>query len=206
MPCGKHYPLSSEAIAMRRLRVVTCAVVPTLALGRLASPSFCNAWLWPRAAMAMATVPLVMARCASESSDTTGSCSSDEVARAQSAASRNHDNEPQTIFDRIIRKEIPAKVVHEDDRCLAFRDVNPQAPVHILVIPRERDGLTQLSKARDDQESLLGHLLLVARRLGKQECPDGFRVVINDGKHGAQSVYHLHIHVVGGRQMQWPPG
>lgn len=195
-----------EASAMRRLRVVSAAIVPTLALGRLASPACSTAWLLPRAAMTMATVPLAMARCAGESLDTDGSCSSDEVARAQSAASQNHDDQPETIFDKIIRKEIPAKIVHEDDRSLAFRDVNPQAPVHILVIPKERDGLTQLSQARDDQESLLGHLLLVARRLGKQECPDGFRVVINDGKHGAQSVYHLHIHVVGGRQMQWPPG
>ncbi|CAE8595890.1 unnamed protein product, partial [Polarella glacialis] len=108
--------------------------------------------------------------------------------------------------DKIIKKEIPASVVYEDDRSLAFRDVGPQAPVHILVIPKDRDGLTQLSNARDDQEALLGHLLLVASRVGKAECPEGFRLVINDGKHGSQSVYHLHIHLIGGRQMNWPPG
>jgi len=84
--------------------------------------------------------------------------------------------------------------------------VTPQAPVHFLVIPKKRDGLTQLSKARDDQKELLGHLIFVAQQLGQKECPDGFRLVINDGKEGAQSVYHLHIHVMGGRQMQWPPG
>lgn len=85
-------------------------------------------------------------------------------------------------------------------------DINPQAPVHILVIPKNRDGLTMLSNAREDQKDILGHLLFVAQSVGKKECPNGFRLVINDGEHGAQSVYHLHIHVLGGRQMEWPPG
>ena len=78
--------------------------------------------------------------------------------------------------------------------------------MHFLVIPKHRDGLTQLSKARPDQQSVLGHLLYVAQQVGQQECPDGFRVVINDGSDGAQSVYHLHVHVLGGRQLEWPPG
>lgn len=90
------------------------------------------------------------------------------------------------------------------DRSLG--DINPQAPVHIIVIPKHRDGLTKLSNAREDQKDILGHLMYVAQSVGKKECPDGFRIVINDGEHGAQSVYHLHLHVLGGRQMLWPPG
>ncbi len=85
-------------------------------------------------------------------------------------------------------------------------DINPQAPVHIIVIPKHRDGLTKLSNARENQKDILGHLMYVAQSVGKKECPDGFRIVINDGEHGAQSVYHLHLHVLGGRQMEWPPG
>eukprot|EP00434_Breviolum_minutum_P018095 symbB.v1.2.015959.t2/scaffold1204.1/size131571/6 len=232
----------------------------------------------------------------------------DEVQLAKEAAESRADTEPETIFDKIIRKEIPSKIVFEDDRALAFRDVSPQAPVHVLVIPKVRDGLTQLQNAREDQEAdiacefcnkgghsqpggvgargadlpetclivaqmllintkyilvstqsdlwilvllaafgvehdiedifpdsglsckvtqdsrrlehadelkvfthgrhdaLLGHLLYVASRVGKEECPKGYRLVINDGKEGAQSVYHLHIHILGGRQMTWPPG
>lgn len=142
--------------------------------------------------------------------------SSDEVQKAQEAAAAaaaavgggggGRDGQPSTIFDKIISKEIPATIIHEDDICLAFRDVSPQAPVHFLVIPKDRDGLTQLSKARDDQKDVLGHLLFVAQMLGKKECPGGFRITINDGRHGSQSVYHLHLHVMGGRQMLWPPG
>jgi len=141
---------------------------------------------------------------------------SEEVKKAKEAAvaaavttgtaSGVSDGQPLTIFDKIISGDIPATIIHDDEICLAFRDVTPQAPVHFLVIPKKRDGLTQLSKARDDQKELLGHLIFVAQQLGQKECPDGFRLVINDGKEGAQSVYHLHIHVMGGRQMQWPPG
>ena len=90
--------------------------------------------------------------------------------------------------------------------CLTAGDINPQAPVHILVIPKNRDGLTKLSNAREDQKDILGHLMFVAQSVGKKECPNGFRIVINDGEEGAQSVYHLHVHVLGGRQMEWPPG
>lgn len=92
-----------------------------------------------------------------------------------------------------------------DLQCVAFEDINPQAPVHFLVIPRK--PISQLSKAQDEDESLLGHLINVAQKVAKQKgLTKGFRLVINDGKHGAQSVYHLHLHVLGGRQLQWPPG
>lgn len=112
-----------------------------------------------------------------------------------------------TIFDKIISKEIPSKIVFEDDSVLAFRDISPQGPVHIILIPKVRDGLTQLSKAEDRHEQVLGHLLVVAAKVARQEnLEQGFRLVINDGPHGSQSVYHLHLHLIGGRQMQWPPG
>eukprot|EP00526_Cylindrotheca_closterium_P019961 CAMPEP_0113633732 /NCGR_PEP_ID=MMETSP0017_2-20120614/17561_1 /TAXON_ID=2856 /ORGANISM="Cylindrotheca closterium" /LENGTH=134 /DNA_ID=CAMNT_0000544395 /DNA_START=194 /DNA_END=595 /DNA_ORIENTATION=- /assembly_acc=CAM_ASM_000147 len=130
---------------------------------------------------------------------------SDEVKKAQEAAELAADGSPPTIFDNIISGKWDSDKIHEDDLCLAFRDVSPQAPVHFLVIPKNRDGLTQLSKAREDQKELLGHLMYVAQMLGQKECPDGFRVTVNDGKDGAQSVYHLHLHVMGGRQMNWPP-
>ncbi|CAJ1965297.1 unnamed protein product [Cylindrotheca closterium] len=131
---------------------------------------------------------------------------SDEVKKAQEAAELAADGSPPTIFDNIISGKWDSDKIHEDDLCLAFRDITPQAPVHFLVIPKNRDGLTQLSKAREDQKELLGHLMYVAQMLGQKECPDGFRVTVNDGKDGAQSVYHLHLHVMGGRQMAWPPG
>lgn len=90
-------------------------------------------------------------------------------------------------------------------QCVAFNDVNPQAPVHFLVIPRK--PIPQLSKAQDDDKELLGHLLLTGQKVAAQVgLDDGFRVVINDGKDGAQSVYHLHLHFLGKRQLNWPPG
>ncbi|KAK2967461.1 hypothetical protein RJ640_024000 [Escallonia rubra] len=112
-----------------------------------------------------------------------------------------------TIFDKIINKEIPAKVVYEDEKVLAFRDIAPQAPTHIVIIPKVKDGLTGLSKAEERHCEILGHLLYSAKRVAEQEgLEDGFRIVINDGPKGCQSVYHLHIHLLGGRQMNWPPG
>ena len=111
----------------------------------------------------------------------------------------------KTIFKRIIDKEIPANVVYEDDKCLAFRDVNPQAPVHVLVIPRQE--IPSLADATDGDTALLGHLLSTARRLASQlGLTHGYRVVINCGPDGGQSVDHLHLHVLGGRQLDWPPG
>jgi histidine triad (HIT) family protein len=139
----------------------------------------------------------------------------DEVSKAKEAAaqinqqsSSSHEDGagPNTVFDKLLSGEWPTDKVYEDEKAFAFRDANPQAPVHILVIPRHRDGLVSLSKAREDQKELLGHLMYVAQQVGKKECPNGFRIVINDGQDGAQSVYHLHLHVLGGRQMRWPPG
>ncbi|XP_063693105.1 adenosine 5'-monophosphoramidase HINT1-like [Bolinopsis microptera] len=125
---------------------------------------------------------------------------SDEVSKAKDAKPGG-----DTIFGKIIRKEIPSDILFEDDSCLAFRDVNPQAPVHFLVIPKK--PITMLSKAEDADAPLLGHLLNVARKCADQEkLEEGYRVVINNGVHGAQSVYHVHVHVLGGRQLSWPPG
>ena len=111
----------------------------------------------------------------------------------------------ETIFAKIINREIPADIVHEDDQCLAFRDVAPQAPIHILVIPKE--PLVGLQEASPQDEPLLGHLLLVASQLAEREgLARGYRCVINAGPEGGQSVCHLHVHLLGGRQLEWPPG
>ncbi|KAG7318404.1 hypothetical protein KOW79_018159 [Hemibagrus wyckioides] len=128
----------------------------------------------------------------------------DEVHLAKEA-SKKYGSPAPTIFSKIIDKSIPADIIYEDNKCLAFRDISPQAPVHFLIIPKT--AIPRISEAHDDDAPLLGHLLVVAKNLAKKEgLSDGYRLVINDGKHGAQSVYHLHVHVLGGRQMQWPPG
>lgn len=133
-----------------------------------------------------------------------------EVDAARIAASTDPAVNPNapTFFDKIVNKEIPAKIIHEDDLCLAFRDINPQGPVHFLVIPKNKAGLNRLSSAREEHKALLGHLMYTAQQVAHQEglVQGGFRVVVNDGPNGAQSVYHLHLHVIGGRQMSWPPG
>ncbi|XP_029294990.1 LOW QUALITY PROTEIN: histidine triad nucleotide-binding protein 2, mitochondrial [Cottoperca gobio] len=129
---------------------------------------------------------------------------SDEVKLAKEA-SKKYGSPAPTIFSKVIDKSIPADIIYEDEKCLAFRDISPQAPVHFLVIPRV--PIPRISEAKDDDTELLGHLLVVAKNVARQESlNEGYRVVINDGKHGAQSVYHLHIHVLGGRQLKWPPG
>jgi histidine triad (HIT) family protein len=135
----------------------------------------------------------------------------DEISAAKAAAVQYESSDkdgagPATVFDKLLSKEWSSKMVYEDDLAYAFHDINPQAPIHILVIPKVRDGLVKLSSARKDQTNILGHLLYVAQDIGKQHCPQGFRIVINDGEHGAQAVYHLHLHILGGRQMNWPPG
>jgi histidine triad (HIT) family protein len=110
-----------------------------------------------------------------------------------------------TIFGKIVRKEIPADIVYEDDLSLAFRDVNPQAPTHILVIPKK--PIPQLDAATLEDCDLLGHLLLTAKKVAEQAgLGNGYRVVINNGNDGGQTVYHLHLHILGDRQMKWPPG
>jgi histidine triad (HIT) family protein len=110
----------------------------------------------------------------------------------------------ETVFGRIVRGEIPAKRVYEDERAIAFHDVSPQAPVHLLVIPRK--PLPRLSASGAEDEGLLGHLLLVARHVAKEAGLSDFRVVVNDGVSAGQSVFHLHLHVLGGRALGWPPG
>lgn len=111
----------------------------------------------------------------------------------------------KTIFQRIIDKEIPAKIVYEDDQCLAFHDVAPQAPTHILVIPKR--PITSVSMIEDGDAERIAHLWLVIRDLAKDQKLDrGYRVVVNNGRDGGQSVDHLHFHLLGGRPMSWPPG
>ncbi|KAI9559388.1 hypothetical protein GHT06_016177 [Daphnia sinensis] len=110
-----------------------------------------------------------------------------------------------TIFSKIIDGSIPAKIIYRDDMCLAFHDITPQAPVHFLVIPIK--PITMLEKAEAEDQGLLGHLLLVAKKVAASlKLEKGYRLVINNGEEGSQSVYHLHVHILGGRQMGWPPG
>ena len=109
-----------------------------------------------------------------------------------------------TIFGKIERGEASAEIVYEDDRALAFRDLNPAAPTHVLVIPRK--PLDTLAAATEDDEPLLGHLLLVANRVAKDAELENFRVVINNSAGSGQTVFHLHVHVLGGRGFGWPPG
>ena len=110
------------------------------------------------------------------------------------------------IFAKIVAKQIPAKIVFEDDRVLAFRDVNPQAPLHILVVPKQ--DIARVSEATAADEPLLGHLLTVAAAVARTEGIDGsgYRLVINKGPHAGESVPRLHVHLLGGRPMAWPPG
>ncbi len=111
----------------------------------------------------------------------------------------------ETAFSKIINRELPAHIVYEDDLCLAFRDIRPQAPVHVLLIPKK--PIAMLSDAGSEDQALLGHLLLtvneVARRLNIERA---FRVVINNGAGSGQSVFHVHIHILAGRPFRWPPG
>lgn len=109
-----------------------------------------------------------------------------------------------TIFGKIINREIPADIVYEDERCLAFRDVNPQAPVHILVIPKA--PIAKLSDLESNQQELLGYLLLKVKEIAEQENLGDYRVVINNGAGAGQSVFHLHLHLLAGRSFDWPPG
>ncbi len=110
-----------------------------------------------------------------------------------------------TLFTKIIKREIPADIVYEDDMAIAFRDIHPQAPVHILVVPKQ--PLAKLSDAVPEDHRILGHLLMTVKRVADQEgLTNGYRVVINTGADGGQTVYHLHVHLLGGRSMHWPPG
>ena len=111
-----------------------------------------------------------------------------------------------TIFQKIIDREIPADIVYEDDQCLAFRDVSPQAPTHVLIIPKK--PIESLNDLADEDGPLLGHLWLTISNLASELklANDGYRVVVNCGKQGGQAVDHLHFHLLGGRELTWPPG
>ena len=111
-----------------------------------------------------------------------------------------------TIFEKIIGREIPARFIFEDEEIVAFHDVNPQAPVHFLVVPRK--VIPRINQAAPEDQAFLGRLLLVARDLAKELGLNeaGFRIVINNGRNGGETVPHLHVHVLGGRHMGWPPG
>ena len=109
------------------------------------------------------------------------------------------------LFCKIIEGSIPSKPVYQDDQCFAFQDINPQAPVHVLVIPRKH--VASLAEAQKEDQALLGHLLLAAAEVARMKgLADGYRTVISTGRDGGQTVDHIHVHVLGGRAMHWPPG
>lgn len=110
-----------------------------------------------------------------------------------------------TLFGKIVRREIPADIVYEDELCLAFRDINPQAPTHVLLIPKKE--IDRLSSAAAGDQALLGHLMLAAGKVAKQlGVDDAFRLVVNNGAQAGQTVFHLHLHILAGRSLKWPPG
>ena len=111
----------------------------------------------------------------------------------------------KTIFQKIIDREIPSKIEHEDEHCIVLHDIQPQAPVHLLIVPKKL--IIRVAAATPDDESVLGHLLLVAASVARKlNLAEGFRLVINNGPHASESVPHLHVHLLAGRQMTWPPG
>ena len=112
---------------------------------------------------------------------------------------------PKTLFQKIADREIPAKLIHEDAVCIAFHDISPQAPTHVLVVPRK--PIARVGEATAEDQATLGHLLIVAAQLSRQlNLAKGFRIVINNGPDGGESVPHLHVHLLGGRALSWPPG
>lgn len=111
-----------------------------------------------------------------------------------------------TIFTKIMNREIPAKIVYEDEICLAFRDVNPQAPVHVLLIPKKE--IPTMNDVTPEDAAILGHMMVKAPEIAKQEgiADKGYRLVFNTNAHAGQTVFHIHLHIIGGRPMAWPPG
>ena len=112
----------------------------------------------------------------------------------------------KTIFDKIISKEIPSDIIYEDDQYLAFSDINPQAPVHILIIPKKK--IPTINDLENSDSKIIGDMILIAKEIAKnkQIDKDGYRLVFNCNDHGGQSVFHIHLHLLGGRQLYWPPG
>ena len=121
---------------------------------------------------------------------------------------QSHPDMPdeKTLFEKICDREIPADIVFEDDLCLCFRDISPQAPTHLLLIPKK--PIPRIALATDDDAALLGHMMTRISTIARQEglTENGFRIVINNGEHGGEAVPHLHLHLLAGRQLQWPPG
>ncbi len=112
---------------------------------------------------------------------------------------------PKTIFQRIIDREIPATIEHEDEHCIVIRDIDPKAPVHLLIIPKQ--PIVRVSEATPADQAVLGHLLVVAGLVAKKlQLAGGFRLVINNGRDASEAVPHLHVHLLAGRQLTWPPG
>ena len=109
-----------------------------------------------------------------------------------------------SLFTKIIKREIPADIIYEDELCLAFRDINPQAPLHVLLIPKLQ--IPKISDSTADHQALLGHIMLTAPKIAQQEGYDNFRLVVNNGEEAGQTVFHLHIHILAGRSLSWPPG
>ena len=110
----------------------------------------------------------------------------------------------ESLFTKIIKREIPADIIYEDDLSLAFTDINPQAPFHALLIPKLQ--IEKLSDSTNDNQALLGHLLVTAPDIARQHGHDHFRLVINNGEQAGQTVFHLHVHILAGRPLTWPPG
>ncbi len=120
---------------------------------------------------------------------------------------RHNLNYFSTVFDKIISKEIKSEIVYEDGDVLAFKDINPAAPIHVLIIPKDKQGLEGISKANNSHIELLGKMLLSAKIIADNlNLANGYRIVINEGKHGCQSINHIHLHLMGGKQFGWPPG
>ncbi len=111
----------------------------------------------------------------------------------------------ETIFDKIIRKEVPAQIVYEDEQCLAFKDINPQAPLHLLIIPKQQ--IATVNDIELAQRELVGHLFYAAGKIAKEQgvAEDGYRLVLNCNNHGGQTVYHIHVHMLAGKPLGWPP-
>ena len=110
-----------------------------------------------------------------------------------------------TIFDKIIRGDFPSARVYEDDMVMAFRDINPAAPVHVLLVPKDRDGLDRLSCAEERHKALLGHMMVTVGKVAKAVGLSDYRLIINDGAGAGQTVFHIHMHIIGGAPLKWPP-
>lgn len=114
--------------------------------------------------------------------------------------------EEETVFSQIIEKKKPAEIIYEDEEVVAFKDINPQAPVHVLIVPRK--PIPKLTDADESDTAILGKMVMIARQIAKDFGldQDGFRLLLNEGKNGGQTIYHLHFHLLGGRRLMWPPG